>query len=604
MDVHIGKIIQETIKIQNIRRTFIDNNFISMKRFWLFFILHFVTSVHGQQEEISLSAKYFGEGKFDEAEKMMLNVLANKQYHLTKFEKISLHTDLGKIYTIKGDYSRSLQHLIQAKGYNRGDSLQYSHYNVAFGELFGNIGATSLSIEFYKKAYAIRGNHLARYYHANTIGCMFLKLNQPDSALYYFTSQLKSSFLLSDYIARASSLNNIAIAYDKKKEYDKALQKYLASKTILEQNKKKQSPNFNGEKESFYYSVIANIGKCYYSNGNYQTALPYLEKVYSYEKRYEINSRVSLAKYLVSTYIHLNKIEKANAVENSFSKDRTILNNEAKILLLGIQQEIALAENDTEKSKKLFQESQEVHLLLNQENIIRTDGMNLILSEFLVSEAKIKIDIEKRKKQQLERAITLKKRENQFIIALFVSIFILLIIIGLLYFQHTRNKRRKIQLEKEYLELEDEKHKLKIKAQESFLTEFAIENNLKKEYSKELLKNLNHLISLNDGEIKREIKNLIFELKSKELADKNVEELNDQSELLLINFKTKLSQIHPRLSKSDIELCCLIKLNLSNKEIALHKNVTDESVKIFKNRLKKKMNLDSSVNLNSYIADL
>lgn len=572
--------------------------------FLFFFIFHCHTFVYSQQAEIALRSNYFMNGNYDKCEKLSLEILANKNYRLTKGEKISLCTDLGKVYTIKRNFPKSLQYLILAKRYNKGDSLQYSHYNVAFGELFANIGATSLAIEFYKKAYAIKGNHLGSYYHANTIGCMFLKLNQPDSAIYYFESQLKSSFLLSDYIAKASSLNNIAIAFDKKKNHKIALGKYLESKALLEKNKDKQSPNFNGEKEQFYYSLITNIGKCYYLMGQYKSALPYLEKAFTYEKSVASDSyRLPLAKYLASTYIHLELNSKAKEVEKSFAKASAHFSNEARLILLGIQEELALSEKNLELSKHFNQESQKIRLQLDQEKVITIDAMNLILSEFLISEAKIKIDIEKRKKAQLERAITLKKRENQFIIALFVSIFILVIVIGFLYFQHTRNRRRKIQLEKEYLELEDEKHKLKIKAQENFLTEFAIENNLKKEYSKELLKNLNHLISLHDDEIKREIKSLIFELKNKELSDKNVEELNDQSELLLINFKTKLSQVHPRLSKSDIELCCLIKLNLSNKEIALHKNVTDESVKIFKNRLKKKMNLDVSVNLNTYVTD-
>lgn len=575
--------------------------------FFIFLFLFCSDFAFGQKTEMTLGSRYFMEGKYDQAEKIMSGVLMNEKYALTKPQKISLYTDLGKINTIQGDYSKSLQYLIQAKRHNIGDSLQYSHYNVAFGELFAHIGATSLAIEYYKKAYsyAVKGNNLGRYYHANTIGCMFLKLNQPDSAIYYFESQLKTSLLLSDYIAKASSLNNIAIAFYKKKEYEKALSKYLESKQIMLENKKKNSPNFNGEKESFYYSILFNIGMCYYRMNKYQEAVSYFEKSYFYEKgRFKNNARLNVAKNLISSYIHLQQLDKAKEIEKSITTGKSNYSNREELLLLSIKQEISLTEKNIEKSKKLINDIQKLQILIDEEKTIEIDRMNVVLAQFLISEAKIKMDVEKRKKQQLEKTISLKKRENQLIIAISISIFILFIIIVSLFFQYARNKRRKIQLEKEYLELEDEKHKLKIKSQENFLTEFAIENNLKKEYSKELLKNLNHLISLDDDEVKKEIKSLIFELKNKEISEKSVEELNNQSELLLINFKTKLSQIHTKLSKSDIELCCLIKLNLSNKEIAAHKNVTDESVKIFKNRLKKKMGLDSSVNLNTYLVDL
>lgn len=580
-----------------------------MKSKTLFFIFFFIFCsdfTFGQESEMALGSKYFMEGKYDLAQKVMIGVLSDEKHLLTKPQKISLYTDLGKINTIQGDYSKSLQYLIQAKRNNVGDSLQYSHYNVAFGELFANIGATSLAIEYYKKAYsyAVKGNELGRYFHANTIGCMFLKLNQPDSALYYFESQLQTSLLLSDYIAKASSLNNIAIALFKKKEYEKALNRYLESKQIMLDNKAKNSPNFNGEKESFYYSVLYNIGMCYYNMNKFSEALPYFEKTYLYERGRGNNNRIVTARSLISTYLHLKLLAKAKQVERSVTTRIDNYTNLGRFNLLSVQQELSLAEKNVEKAKSLALEIQKLQAKIDQEKAIETDRMNVVLSQFLISEEKIKLDIEKRKKQQLEKTVSLKKRENQLIVAISILILVVFIIIVSFYFQYARNKRRKIQLEKEYLELEDEKHKLKIKSQENFLTEFAIENNLKKEFSKELLKNLNHLISLNDEEIKKEIKNLIFDLKNKELSEKNVEELNNQSELLLINFKTKLSHIHPKLSKSDIDLCCLIKLNLSNKEIAIHKNVTDESVKIFKNRLKKKMGLDSSVNLNTYLVDL
>ena len=245
-----------------------------------------------------------------------------------------------------------------------------------------------------------------------------------------------------------------------------------------------------------------------------------------------------------------------------------------------------------------------IKLAIDLDNTISNDVMNGIVSQLLISESKTKLNNEKRQKNHLAKMVQMEKKENIFITFLLIAICLIFIIIAYLYAQFSKNKRKQNQLEKDLFQLEDEKQKFKIKAQENYLTEFAIENNFKKEYSKELLKNLNHLMAVEEDVIKKEIKNLIFELKNKELSDKNVEELNNQSELLLFNFKTILIQLHPNLNKSDIELCSLLKLNLSNKEIAAHKNVTDDSIKIFKNRLKKKLNLNTDQNLNSYISNV
>ncbi len=568
-------------------------------------LLLLVTSIYSQKASLTLAGNYFNKGKFDEAEKTLESILVNEKSKLSKLEYITVYTDLGKINTIKGNYSKALQYLILAKGKNKSDSIQYGHYNVAFGELFANIGATSLAINYYKKAYANNENDLAHYYHANIIGCMFLNLNQPDSAIYYFESQLKSSFLISDYIAKASSLNNLGIAEQKKKNFTKALEFFFKAQKIMEQNKSSASRNFQGEQVSFYNNVLSNIGQCYFWMKRYNNAIPYLEKSHQVDKKiYDVNGQIKLAMQLVSSYLKTNASQKAKSIEHLFQSQTNKMTLPSKLLLLTMEEEIAIFDKDYIRIETINEKLKEIRKQQEQEKIISIDNMNEILAQFLISEAKIKIDIEKEQKQQLQKTVELKKHENQFLLIVSGSGFILIMIIGFLYFQYTRNKRKKIQLEKESLELEDERQKLQIKSQENYLTEFAIENNLKKEYAKELLKNLNHLVSVDDTDVKREIKNLIFELKNKELSSKNVEELNNQSELLLINFKTKLAQLHPNLSKSDIELCCLIKLNLSNKEIALHKNVTDESVKIFKNRLKKKLELTSSDILNIYISEI
>ena len=298
----------------------------------------------------------------------------------------------------------------------------------------------------------------------------------------------------------------------------------------------------------------------------------------------------------------MNRIIEAKKIVSTLKSFYNKFSKLASLDFLNIELKISIYEKNYLKSSELIDEIQKIQKLMELEKTISNDVMNGIVSQLLISESKTKLNNEKRQKNHLAKMVQMEKKENIFITFLLIAICLIFIIIAYLYAQFSKNKRKQNQLEKDLFQLEDEKQKFKIKAQENYLTEFAIENNFKKEYSKELLKNLNHLMAVEEDVIKKEIKNLIFELKNKELSDKNVEELNNQSELLLFNFKTILIQLHPNLNKSDIELCSLLKLNLSNKEIAAHKNVTDDSIKIFKNRLKKKLNLNTDQNLNSYIS--
>ena len=542
----------------------------------------------------------YGQGEIYDKEDDYLKILKNENSTLTKGHKIGLYTDLGKINIHTKKYSQALIYLLKAKNLNKEDSSQYSHYYVALGELFKELQATSVAIEYYKKAYYSDINDLGKYFQAGNIG-LYLNVNQLDSAILYFKHQLKAAVNLSDYIAIASSYNNIGIAYSRNKDQKKALSYFYKALQIMDENKSKKSENFEGEKVSFLNNVQSNIGQSFALLDQYQKALNYIEPIYSFNGNY-LKNRLFLERDLVQCYLKLNRIIEAKKIVSTLKPFYNKFSKLASLDFLNIELKISIYEKNYLKSSKLIVQIDKIQKLIDLDNTISNDVMNGIVSQLLISESKTKLNNEKRQKNHLAKMVQMEKKENIFITFLLIAICLIFIIIAYLYAQFSKNKRKQNQLEKDLFQLEDEKQKFKIKAQENYLTEFVIENNFKKEYSKELLKNLNHLMAVEEDNIKKEIKNLIFELKNKELTDKNVEELNNQSELLLINFKTNLIQLHPNLNKSDIELCSLLKLNLSNKEIAAHKNVTDDSIKIFKNRLKKKLNLNTDQNLNSYIS--
>lgn len=56
-------------------------------------------------------------------------------------------------------------------------------------------------------------------------------------------------------------------------------------------------------------------------------------------------------------------------------------------------------------------------------------------------------------------------------------------------------------------------------------------------------------------------------------------------------FQHKLKNRHPALTPHDLRLCTYLKSNLSTKEIALLLNITPDSVKKAKHRLRKKLRL-------------
>ncbi|NJC25637.1 ligand-binding sensor domain-containing protein [Neolewinella antarctica] len=69
------------------------------------------------------------------------------------------------------------------------------------------------------------------------------------------------------------------------------------------------------------------------------------------------------------------------------------------------------------------------------------------------------------------------------------------------------------------------------------------------------------------------------------------------------NFVGRLREVHPTLSVNDSRLCCFIRMELNNREVASILNITLNGVEQAKYRLKKKMALPREVNLNGYVRE-
>jgi len=67
------------------------------------------------------------------------------------------------------------------------------------------------------------------------------------------------------------------------------------------------------------------------------------------------------------------------------------------------------------------------------------------------------------------------------------------------------------------------------------------------------------------------------------------------------NFLEKLRSEYPNLTSNDLRLCALLKMNLSSKEIASILNITTESLRKSKYRLRKKLSLEENQSLDDYL---
>ena len=212
------------------------------------------------------------------------------------------------------------------------------------------------------------------------------------------------------------------------------------------------------------------------------------------------------------------------------------------------------------------------------------------------------LGFEKQQRQQVEKE---RKVSVQFWITL--TAFLIMFFLFLVVVLFNRANKRKAALEtvsinKQLTESLFENEKLKStqleyenQLQSQNLIDISMEIRRKRtwleEYKEKIIK------TFEEAEDKIRVKKIIDELNFQLMTEEkqkfqfeNIEEINR-------SFNKKLKTTYPELTNSEIELCGLIRLKLSAKEIVNYRNIQPDSVFIARKRIRKKMKLQKSENL-------
>lgn len=109
---------------------------------------------------------------------------------------------------------------------------------------------------------------------------------------------------------------------------------------------------------------------------------------------------------------------------------------------------------------------------------------------------------------------------------------------------------------------------------------------------------------IQSSEAFRELKDIRRLLDQHLRVDKNWEHFLELFETVHQDFYQKLSSHHGKLSASELRLCCLLRLNIPSKDIASMLGISNDSLRIARYRVHKKLNLKSGERLSQFILTL
>lgn len=424
------------------------------------------------------------------------------------------------------------------------------------------------------------------------IGTFFIYDGQYDSAISYFRKSVPWAIQEKQPIFIASSYNNIGIAYSKQNNLDSAYFYFdLAKKTML----------FKSHNDSsFATSVNDNIAELLDKEGKYIEAERYYlwnfklwskrkdkysKQIYSglkwagaLLKIRDLNTALATLPILESLCKKNDDRESLLIVHRLYKEYYSIINQPKEILYY--------TSKELELITQLKEESEETARLTASQ-----------LSEYSIIKIRQNLKLERLERQSQENLLKLSE-QKAINTLLWIWTFVIASAMAfiLLYF----NYRKKINQKK----LEQEKLDTELALKKKDLEDFALNLTRKQEWTKEISESLEKIRDLDHENYARGVQSLLNEIKNEQLMEKrkkvfqnNVQEINHQ-------FYERLNVSYPNLTKTERELAGLLRIGLSNKEIADLRSTEVASVKKGRNRLRKKLDLDPKTDIYVFVSSI
>ncbi len=337
--------------------------------------------------------------------------------------------------------------------------------------------------------------------------------------------------------------------------------------------------------------ILSNLAGIYLAEGSPKKAIPLFESYLEEARR--TNSKIHEVAILTN-------LASANGVAANYSiafdyYDQAIKLAEsedfpdAKYKALQLMSYTYELKGDFEKSLQTYKEYEAL-----KEEVIGKK------TQTEIADLQVKYETDAKEKELL--ALKQEGKDRLLRLGLIITVLALLLVIGLLIFlkrtsDYKKNKalyaseQKLLETELQNKTLREEQLQDRLEYQQKDLTNLTLDITRKNEFSQELLIQLDTL-SKNLGsdaqkklhDIKLFVSGNIRINEELEVFQKNIKEVNQ-------DFYRKLSEKFPSLTTKDTELCGLIKLNRSNKEIAVLRNISVSSAKMNRYRLRKKLKL-------------
>lgn len=439
------------------------------------------------------------------------------------------------------------------------------------------------------------GNDYDLAFTLRTLGWLYYDIGYYDKALDYHTETLKIHEKIGDQQRIAYSFNSIGLIYESKNDCNLALTFFKKSLNLISNSKNKDR----------IAETMKNMGICYRKINELTLAQKYLKSALEITNQieYEHQKVVILNEFAIVNLKLKNFDQCYDLLQESRGIIITLANNQELIMENNrILSDYYLANHNYEEAYNYYRKfTEDVSEVFSSDKSEKLAEMR-ILYEAERRESEIKI-------LEQERNIESQRRKSLLIGAILLTIIAILIIVSLwnnfkkkkaIYLQNHKLAREKLKTQT--LERKNLEHKLEYRTSE--LTNLALFISQRTTIYKELTTSLKNLKFTDLKQLKKEIDLLIKAYSFKFDLNEDIQRFHSNIENLQSDFLYKIKDKYPNLTDKEVQLAVQVKLKLSSKEIANINNISVNSVEVGRHRLRKKLCLDSKVNLVSFLENI
>lgn len=501
---------------------------------------------------------------------------------LARADSISFHERIN--------YGEKALNLSKMAGYKEG--AYAAHINIGVGHL--NLSNYTKALDNFQQASLNAADLQEKRYQATSsyfIGNTHSYLDNLEQAMAAHEEAYELYESLDYNRGMGITKNSIGVIQAKLGNTEKALNAFNDSKSIFEKN----------DIESELSFPLTNIGDHYLTANQPEKALPYFEKTLTLYRKYNYTKGEAIT--LENLGIAHSKMNNFEIALSRFDQALAIAKeHEYNQVLYECYQDIGNTFKKMKDSDKALEYYEKYYTL--RDSIVNMEKNAQIAS------LSVQYETEKKEKELAlseEKIYQLEHQENvnKLVQYLIIAGFVFILIIGFLFYSRYKVKQELVESELKNKKLESQKLKKELEFKQKDLTNFALDISRKNEFSNKILEALEIINQSQDaGFRKKKVRDLLMMTSNHLKINDDIREFQMNVEKVNQDFFNTLDQHFPDLTSNEKQLCGLIRLNLSTKDIASIRNISPKSVEMGRYRLRKKLSLTPKEEISAFLRRL